>query len=534
MIWEEGVPQDFKDAAIIHIYKKKGDKSLCDNHRGISLLCVTGKILARILLNRLIAHIADTIIPEAQCGFRAGRGTCDMVFAVRQVQEKCREQNRELHLVFVDLTKAFDTVNRVGLWKILGKFGCPPKIVSLIRSFHDNMQAHIQEDMETSEPFPVKNGVKQGCVLAPTLFSIVFSAMLHDAFSDCDRGIYIQHRADGGLFNLRRFQAKSTVSATLLREFLFVDDCALAAHSVDDMQHIMDRFASSCQRFGLTISLTKTESMAQAAPSIPRSDFNPVYIQETAIKPVDTFKYLGSKISCKLSLDAEITTRIASASVAFGRLSKRLWKDRGIKLQTKMATYRAVVIPTLLYCCETWTTYRRHLKQLEQFHQRCLRNILGIRWQDRVPNTVVLERSGLPSIEKQVIQAQLRWSGHIVRMSNARIPKMLLYGQLRDGHRDTGRPMKRFKDSVKENLKACNISLRDWETSALDRSSWRAMISSGTSFFEEKRVQLLEQKRERRKNRTQNPNAVVFACDTCGKSCASRIGLHSHKRTHQR
>ena len=110
-IWEAWqVPQDSKDASIVHIYKREGDKAFCDNHRGISLLCIAGKILARVILNRLITHIADSIIPESQCGLCAGRGTCDMVFAVRQLQEKCREQNQELHRVIVDLTKAFDTV----------------------------------------------------------------------------------------------------------------------------------------------------------------------------------------------------------------------------------------------------------------------------------------------------------------------------------------------------------------------------------------------------------------------------------------
>ena len=104
-IWEaREVPQEFKDASIVHIYKRKGDKTSCDNHRGISLLCIAGKILARVILNKLISHIAEQIVPESQCGFRAGRGTSDMVFAVRQVQEKCREQNQELHLVFVELT----------------------------------------------------------------------------------------------------------------------------------------------------------------------------------------------------------------------------------------------------------------------------------------------------------------------------------------------------------------------------------------------------------------------------------------------
>ena len=93
-IWKAGgVPQDFKDASIVHIYKRKGDKTSCDNHRGISLLCIAGKVIARIILNRLITHIAEIIVPESQCRFRAGRGTSDMFFAVRELQEKCREQN---------------------------------------------------------------------------------------------------------------------------------------------------------------------------------------------------------------------------------------------------------------------------------------------------------------------------------------------------------------------------------------------------------------------------------------------------------
>ena len=91
-------------------------------------------------------------------------------------------------MVFVDLTKAFDTVNRTGLWKILQKFGFPEKLTALIASFHDDMQARVQENGEASDPFQVSNGVKQGCVHAPTLFSFLFSAMLLDAFSDCKSG----------------------------------------------------------------------------------------------------------------------------------------------------------------------------------------------------------------------------------------------------------------------------------------------------------------------------------------------------------
>ena len=123
LIWQsETVPQDFKDASIVHLYKRTGNRQTCDNHRGISLLSIAGKILARILLNRLSVHLEKGLLPESQCGFRKDRGTIDMIFAARQLQEKCQEQNAGLYSTYVDLTKAFDTVSREGLWRIMAKY----------------------------------------------------------------------------------------------------------------------------------------------------------------------------------------------------------------------------------------------------------------------------------------------------------------------------------------------------------------------------------------------------------------------------
>ena len=121
-----------------------------------------------------------------------------------------RAKCRPIHDL-VDLTKAFDTVSRDGLWKIMTKFGCPPRYIAMVRQFHYDMQACVQNDGEYSEPFPVTNGVKQGCVMSPTLFSMMFSAMLTDAFQDVDAGFPIRYRFDGKLLNLRRLQAKSNV-----------------------------------------------------------------------------------------------------------------------------------------------------------------------------------------------------------------------------------------------------------------------------------------------------------------------------------
>ena len=176
-IWESGeVPQQWRDARIISIFKRKGNRATCGNSRGISLLSVAGKVLAKILLARLNHHIVDKVCPESQCGFRKERGTIDMLFVARQLQEKSREQGKNLSIAFIDLSKAFDTVNRSMLWEVLEKFGCPARFINLVRSFHDGMMATVLVGEDETDAFEVGVGVKQGCGMAPVLFNIYLAA----------------------------------------------------------------------------------------------------------------------------------------------------------------------------------------------------------------------------------------------------------------------------------------------------------------------------------------------------------------------
>ena len=528
--WEKGkLPQDFKDANIIHLYKNKGEKSSCDNHRGISLLSIAGKILARILLNRITEHLLDSVVSESQCGFRQNRGTLDMVFAVRQLQEKCVEQHQDLFLLFLDLTKAFDTVSRPGLWVILSKLGCPPKFVRAIQSFHDGMMASVVENGDVSDPFPVTNGVKQGCVLAPTLFSLLFAEMLSAALSQTDAGITIRYRTDGRLLDLRRLKADTKVRKAI-RDFVFADDCALAAHSEEDLQTLADCFSTAAKAFGLTVSIKKTEVLCQPRPGAPRTD-PAITIDGAVLNNVEAFTYLGSCLASSGSLDKEISCRLSKASSAFGRLSTRVWHERGITQATRVAVYRAVVLSSLLYGCETWTCYSRHIKMLDQFHLRCLRRLLGIQWEDRVPNQEVLRRAALPGIEALIMQAHLRWTGHVIRMEDNRLPKQLFCSELAKGTRKQGGQIKRYKDNLKQSLRACKIPVIGWENLAANRTAWRQATKTGVASFEVQRLEHLDAKRQARKDRRVNP-ATAVACSVCGHLCASEFGLRSHLRRH--
>ena len=154
-----------------HLQKKETE---CGNFRGISLLSAAGKIFAQILLNRLSSHITPDVVPETQCGFRSNRSTVDMIFCLLQLQEKCIEQDRPLYIVFVDFTKAFDTVGRTGLWQLLRKYGCPEKFTTMIESLHTGMMVNFRNGGEVSDTFSITNGVKRGGAYWLPRFSLHF------------------------------------------------------------------------------------------------------------------------------------------------------------------------------------------------------------------------------------------------------------------------------------------------------------------------------------------------------------------------
>ena len=339
-----------RNAKIITLYKNKGERNDCNNYRGISLLGIVGKVFARVILVRL-QKLAERVYPESQCGFRAKRSTVDMVFSLRKLQEKCREQQMPLYVAFIDLTKAFDLVSREGLFRILLKIGCPPKLQSMIEAFHTDMKGTVQFNGSTSEPLSILSGVKQGCVLAPTLFGIFFALLLKHAFGSTTEGIYLRTRSDGRLFNLARLRAKTKVREVLIRDMLFADDAAVATHTQRELQSLMDRFSQACKDFGLTISLKKTNVLGQSTETPPS-----ITIDDYELDAVHQFTYLGSTITDNLSLDAEIDKRIGKAATTHARLTTRVWTNPELTVKTNMAVYNACVINTLLYGSEAWTT----------------------------------------------------------------------------------------------------------------------------------------------------------------------------------
>ncbi|XP_066021426.1 uncharacterized protein [Pocillopora verrucosa] len=312
------------------------------------------------------------------------------------------------------------------------------------------------------------------------------------------------------------------VRKVAIRDLLF-------AHTAEKLQLLLNQFSDVCEAFRLTISLKKTKVMCQANAATPA-----VTIKDYTLEAVTQFTYLGSTTSNNNCLEVEIGKRIGKAATNMTKLSARVWENKKLTTQTKVAVYRACIVSTLLFGSESWTTYASQEKRLNTFHMRCLRRILSILWTDKVSNNEVLARANIPSMFTLLRQRRLRWLGHVYRMEDGRIPKDLLYDELESGSRPIGRPKLRFKDVCKRDMLANGLPTDNWELHAADRSDWRSVCSLALQAGEERlKAEAVDRRAKRRaemNKATCVPVACVFVCSGCGRVCRSRIGLFSHKR----
>ena len=166
---------------------------------------------------------------------------------------------------------------------------------------------------------------------------------------------------------------------------------------------------------------------------------------------VDKFTYLGRTLSGVVHINDKVNARIAKACAAFAGYVEVFGTEVESDL-TQSWKYRDRWYCQLLYACETWTVYQRHTKRLKHFHTSCLRKLLQIKWQDRIPDTEVLKRAGMQSVHTLQKLAQLRWAGHVTRMPDERLPKKILYEELQVGKHSHSGQTKRYKDTLKASL----------------------------------------------------------------------------------
>ena len=433
---QEEIPDEWRKSFIIPIFKEKGDIQDCNNYRGIKLMSHTMKIWERIIDQRLRVEVAIT--PE-QFGFMPNRSTTDAVFALRQMMEKYREGQKTLHIAFIDLEKAYDRVPRQEVWRCLREKLVPEKYIRLIKEMYRDVKATVRSSVGETDSLEVKVGLHQGSTLSPFLFNVVMEVMTE---------------------NVREIAPWS---------MMYADDVVLCAESKEGLEQKLEAWRKALEDRGMKISRRKTEYLQLNTQANDREDLE---LDGENIRRVDKFKYLGSLVDETGNVEGEIKSRIQSGWKNWREVSGVLC-DRKVPVKLKGKVYKTAVRPAMLYGIEGLPVKKTDENRLNVAEMRMLRWMCGVTKKDRIRNEYIRGTVKVIEVSKKAQEARLRWYGHVMRRDEEYVGRRMMEMEI-PGRRQRGRPKKRWKDCIREDMREKNLN----GNMIYDRSSWRRLTKN--------------------------------------------------------
>lgn len=402
----EAVPDLMLNSVMVLLFKK-GDPTNLGNYRGITIINLILKLYMRMVLNRM-ADALDPALRGAQNGFRRGRSTVQHILSLRRIIEETQlSSTASLYIVFVDFTKAFDTIKWSALWAILRAYRVPEKLIAAIRSVYVSSKAQARTADGLSGAFEFFAGVKQGCCLSPFLFIIVIDFIMRRATDTLDHLGLVARPRNG-----------SRQPAQYVTDTGFADDIAVISTSLGNLQTLVDRMVCEAGRVGLMVNVTKTVLMALG--HLPADASPSVEIYGKSIEHVADFRFLGSWIK---SSEKDFNVRRALAWKA-SMAMLRIWKSESIPNWAKRSLFRSTVEPVLLYGAEAWTMTAALRKKLDGTYTRLLRHCLRVTYLDRWTNAKLY--GDLHPISEVLDTRRLAFVGHCARTDQP-VAKVLFY-----------------------------------------------------------------------------------------------------------
>ncbi|KAK3557454.1 hypothetical protein QTP70_027739, partial [Hemibagrus guttatus] len=418
--WQSGtVPLDWATGVVIPLFKK-GDRRVCSNYRGITLLSLPGKVYSRVL-ERRVRPLVEPWIQEEQCGFRPSRGTLDQLYTLHRVLKGSWEFAQPVHMCFVDLEKAFDHVPRGILWEVLWEYGVRGPLLRAVRSLYNRSRSLVRIASCKSDLFPVHVGLRQGCPLSPVLF-IVFM----DRISRHSQGL------EGVQFGDHRISS-----------LIFADDVVLLAPSSLDLQHALGHFAAECEAAQMRVSTSKSEAMVLNRKKVACT----LQVGGEVLPQVEEFKYLGVLFMSEGRMDREIDRRIGAVAAVMRSMYQSVVVKKELSRKAKLSIYQSIYVPTLTYGHELGVMTERVRSRIQAAKMSFLRRVAGRSLRDRVRSSVIQEELGVELLLLHIERGQLRWLGHLFRMPPGRLPGEV-FRACPTGKRPRGRPRTHWRDYV--------------------------------------------------------------------------------------
>ena len=499
--------------SILKLAQKKGDLSEPKNWRPIQLLDSFRKLIAAIIAHRLDEYLVKEIGLQTQHGFSSSRGCPDATSSLKIALEQLRYANQEAFVLFVDLVKAFDSVNREMLWKILSNMGVPDSLINVIKKAYTDITITgkvngVKFDLEST------SGVQQGCPLSPVLFLFAMQAVLESmdkVWPSKKPELHFLSSADGtptGHISKRDNATKTdTMRPIDLYNSLFADDAAFIFLTREDLiegtKCIIDHFRA----FGLEVHLGKHEKNGEKATK-SKTEFmhfparkriltegkkkaTTIYESTEADKAditlennrfvswTDQFKYLGSIIHSSLTDAVDIRTRRKKAHQAFGTYAN-IYCNKKLKLRVRVAFYKALVVNVALWGCEAWSLSAVDFRDFEVLQNKCIRRMCHVSPFDQKNYHVTCDdlrkRTNLPKIES-VIRARItHFLDRIACAPHDRITRQVISCQVArpEGHSFKGCPNPSLQTSYRKVLESAGLCPN---SSAGDLKEWMPRLA---------------------------------------------------------
>ena len=445
--YEGRKPSDLSMSRMIAL-AKKGDLSNPTNYRGITLAPIAAKIYNSLLLNR-ISKFVDPILRQNQNGFRKGRSTLPQILALRRIIEELKVSQQSAAIIFVDFSKAFDSVNRSAMLHILKLYGIPNQIIEAVRIMYDNQTTFVLTPDGPTDFFTTTSGILQGDTLAPYLFIIVVDYILRQSLDKSyTKGLTITQRRS------------SRHKSQHLTDLDYADDLALLSDLISDAQELLHSLEIAAEKVGLTLNEPKTECMILNADS----SHPPISSKSGAVlKEVSDFKYLGSYVGDSRK---DFETRKALAWKSCNKLHS-IWQS-SIPKKTKLSFFRASVESVLLYGSETWTMNREFEKRLDGLYTRLLMRVQNLNWKDHP--TLADIYGDLPRISHTLMIRRLQFAGHCIRAPDQPVSDLVMW---RLPYNKRGRRPLTYSDVL---VRDCDIPLENLAAAMLDREHWKDVV----------------------------------------------------------